>query len=270
MAPTSVALDNVKFFKAISEMGLIDDRNLSRADVDLIFTKVKAKGERRISLGQFTTAMVMIGRKKLNKADGDDSEVLNQLLNNAAVPSALDGSASDRTETKRRKAGGGDIVSRLTDPKLYTGAHKERFDAETGKGKGLAGRDSVSKGAGGAGAYRGGAVTDLSQITRGNLSRGGTTVPLRGGSPARTASSTAASPPRASAPKRSASPKKGGSIFDRLTDASQYTGAHRHRFDSDGRGRGLAGRDSVAKSGGGAGVYRGGAVSDLSQIVTRR
>ena len=31
------------------------------------------------------------------------------------------------------------IFDKLTDPKLYTGAHKERFDKD-GKGKGLAGR----------------------------------------------------------------------------------------------------------------------------------
>jgi len=38
-----------------------------------------------------------------------------------------------------------------------------------------------------------------------------------------------------------------GNIFDRLTDSSQYTGAHKHRFDQSGKGRGLAGRDRVMK-----------------------
>ncbi len=33
----------------------------------------------------------------------------------------------------------------MTDTSKYTGSHKERFD-ESGKGKGLAGRDSVKKG----------------------------------------------------------------------------------------------------------------------------
>jgi hypothetical protein len=32
------------------------------------------------------------------------------------------------------------------------------------------------------------------------------------------------------------------SIFDRLTDTSQYTGAHSGRFDADGKGRGIKGR----------------------------
>ena len=33
----------------------------------------------------------------------------------------------------------------------------------------------------------------------------------------------------------------------RLTDTSTYTGTHKHRFDKGGKGRGLAGRDSIAK-----------------------
>ncbi len=41
----------------------------------------------------------------------------------------------------------GGVVDRLTDTKKYTGSHKERFD-ETGKGKGLEGRDSSPKGRG--------------------------------------------------------------------------------------------------------------------------
>lgn len=32
------------------------------------------------------------------------------------------------------------VVDRLTDVSKYTGSHKERFDLETGKGKGKAGR----------------------------------------------------------------------------------------------------------------------------------
>ena len=35
--------------------------------------------------------------------------------------------------------------------------------------------------------------------------------------------------------------------IDRLTDTSKYTGTHKQRFDETGKGRGLAGRDSVAK-----------------------
>lgn len=40
----------------------------------------------------------------------------------------------------------GDIYDRLTDSSSYTGSHKHRFD-ETGRGKGLQGRDAPAKGA---------------------------------------------------------------------------------------------------------------------------
>jgi hypothetical protein len=35
-----------------------------------------------------------------------------------------------------------------------------------------------------------------------------------------------------------------GSVLERLTDTKRYTGAHKHRFDENGRGRGLQGRTS--------------------------
>ena len=55
------------------------------------------------------------------------------------------------------------------------------------------------------------------------------------------------------------SARKESSVFDKLTDSKQYTGAHKSRFDATGKGTGLAGRDSVAV-GKGAGVYQGGNV----------
>ena len=54
---------------------------------------------------------------------------------------------------------------------------------------------------------------------------------------------------------KKASKKKGGNIFDRLTDTKLYTGAHKHRFNADGSGRGKAGRTSAQ------------GVSDISQLT---
>ena len=78
-----------------------------------------------------------------------------------------------------------------------------------------------------------------------------------------------------------------GNIFDRLTDTSQYTGTHKHRFDDEGRGRGLDGRDYVSKGAGTSSfrhpqrvagkTFQGNTntntdvkYSDLSQFITRR
>ena len=70
------------------------------------------------------------------------------------------------------------------------------------------------------------------------------------------------------------------------TDSSGYTGAHKHRFDSSGRGRGTAGRDRVVKGGGYAassGAYAGRSgfrgntntgtdetIHDISQVLMRK
>jgi hypothetical protein len=60
----------------------------------------------------------------------------------------------------------------------------------------------------------------------------------------------------------------GEAVYDRLTDPQGFTGAHKHRFDATGVGRGLDGRDSVIKGGGNVvGAYMNGAVHDLSQIT---
>jgi hypothetical protein len=37
------------------------------------------------------------------------------------------------------------------------------------------------------------------------------------------------------------------SIFDKLTDPSKYTGTHKERFDSSGKGKGIEGRVDRAK-----------------------
>jgi hypothetical protein len=42
----------------------------------------------------------------------------------------------------------------MTDAKNYTGSHKERFDADTGKGKGKEGRADVSKNTGYVSSYK--------------------------------------------------------------------------------------------------------------------
>ncbi|KAI8519910.1 Tubulin polymerization-promoting protein member 3 [Branchiostoma belcheri] len=49
--------------------------------------------------------------------------------------------------------------------------------------------------------------------------------------------------------------KAGG--VDRLTDASQYTGSHKERFDAEGKGKGLEGRVDKADTSGYVGAYKG-------------
>ena len=63
------------------------------------------------------------------------------------------------------------VHDRLADSSTFTGAHRQRFDPTTGKGRGLAGRDPAVKGAGthsirGDGSAAGVVVHDVSQLYR--------------------------------------------------------------------------------------------------------
>jgi len=65
----------------------------------------------------------------------------------------------------------------------------------------------------------------------------------------------------------SATKSGGASVFDRLTNVNGYTGTHKERFNADGTGRGLGGRDTIAKGAGTVSSYKGGDVNSLSQIL---
>lgn len=129
------------------------------------------------------------------------------------------------------------IFDRLTDTSKYTGAHKERFNAD-GSGKGKAGRDT------------GYDPKDLSNMVDSKNKK----VPVTTSSPA---NKTKASPKKdelagkmkemkvSEKPTSDTKSKaKQPGIFDRLTDPSKYTGAHKGRFNADGSGKGKAGRDT--------------------------
>jgi len=98
------------------------------------------------------------------------------------------------------------IFDKLTDPKLYTGSHKNRFDEE-GKGKGKAGREDLHQ--------NDGYVASFSK-TKGEREIGA----------------------------------KESEVINRLTDPKLYTGAHKNRFDEEGKGKGKAGRVDVVHTDG--------------------
>lgn len=61
-----------------------------------------------------------------------------------------------------------------------------------------------------------------------------------------------------------------GGVLDRVTDTAQYTGTHQHRFDADGHGRGLAGRDAISKGRGHTPAHaNANNPADLSQLLDR-
>ena len=151
------------------------------------------------------------------------------------------------------------IFDRLTDPSLYTGTHQHRF-APDGRGLGLDGRDSPSKGQGATPAPRtlDASHVDLSAILRPDAKYS----PVSSDSALRAQVGKAVVGGKVGGSGGKGKAGGGPSIFDKLTDSSQYTGAHRARFDMAGNGRGMAGRDAASGT-----EYGGGRVTSLSQIT---
>ncbi|KAI9095929.1 p25-alpha-domain-containing protein [Phlyctochytrium arcticum] len=266
-------MDGAKFAKFARDNKLIDNKRVTSTDVDITFNKVKPKGSRKLDWNTFLDGLTDIAEKKNPGKKGRDALdiVIGTIMKKGGGPIATG-------TTPKNDA----ITDRLTDTSKYTGTHKLRFD-EAGRGRGAEGRDRAS------------ATDQLSKITnREETSVRGLPMSIdpqekdktskRSHSNLATASSDrldqSSSKPKSTkkgsntnlASKSSPAAKseeytaKGGSVFDRLTDSNQYTGAHKHRFNADGSGKGIVGRDSPSK-GGGPGTYRGGDVKDLSQIL---
>ena len=213
-----------------------------------------------------------------------DAAPKEQKLNLEVAPAA--GRSAQGVDT----AASARVFDKLTDPRLFTGSSKHRFD-DDGRGKGVAGRDAAPNNAV---AYRGGNVHDIAQVMRPEFHS--PTRQTRVVSHARNEEETRAArsttPPtvrdavavrdlqrmEGRSPRRQSSPSvskasstgsdAGSEIFDRLSDPRLYTGHHKHRFDENGRGKGVVGRDTAAKGAGNrSSPYRGGAVHDLAQIM---
>ncbi|KFO80201.1 Tubulin polymerization-promoting protein family member 2, partial [Cuculus canorus] len=115
----------------------------------LVPSRPRAKGARTITFAEFQQAMKEICGKRFK---GKSPEEALQ-----AVYSLIEGKEPGSVgTTKATKAGG---VERLTDTSKYTGSHKERFD-ESGKGKGLAGRQELTDNSGYVGGYKGAGTYD--------------------------------------------------------------------------------------------------------------
>jgi len=122
-APKSDALDNSKWAKALTDLLWLDDK-MTKTDGDLIFSKVKPKGGRKLQYDEFVVGVHEVAKKRYGADD------ISQLLRNTTIPKSQADAASPN------------VVDRLTNPATFTGSSKQRFD-EDGKGKGFEGRDAT-------------------------------------------------------------------------------------------------------------------------------
>lgn len=115
--------------KLCKDCGVIDGKNITLTDVDIVFSKVKKKSCRTITYDEFKAALGELARKKYKGKTGEEAET--------EVFQLIEGKTPVIAGVTRAVAS--PTVSRLTDTTKFTGSHKARFD-DTGRGKGKAGR----------------------------------------------------------------------------------------------------------------------------------
>ncbi|ELK07110.1 tubulin polymerization-promoting protein family member 2 [Pteropus alecto] len=142
-------MNNKNFSKLCKDCGIMDGKLVTSTDVDIVFSKVKAKNARTITFQQFQEAMKELGQKRFKEKNPDEA------LGN--VYKLMEGKDPATTGVTKATTVGG--VSRLTDTSKYTGTHKERFD-ESGKGKGIAGREEMTDNSGYVSGYKGAGTYD--------------------------------------------------------------------------------------------------------------
>jgi Ca2+-binding EF-hand superfamily protein len=86
-----VLMDNANFAKLIRECGLLSS-SLTSGDVDIVFSKVKSRGSRRINFEEFCTALGLIGERLL--PDRDTSSAFHEVVGHVLTS---DGPASRAT-----------------------------------------------------------------------------------------------------------------------------------------------------------------------------
>ncbi|XP_069460437.1 tubulin polymerization-promoting protein family member 3-like [Ambystoma mexicanum] len=140
---TGQEMNGKNWAKVCKDCKVIDGKAVTSTDVDIVFSKVKAKTARVINYEEFKKALEELASKKYKgKSQEEAFEAICQLI-----------AGKEPTNVGVTKATSTKAVERLTDPSKYTGSHKERFD-ETGKGKGKSGRETVVENTGYVGAYK--------------------------------------------------------------------------------------------------------------------
>ncbi|XP_062328097.1 tubulin polymerization-promoting protein family member 3 [Osmerus eperlanus] len=140
---TGKEMNGKNWAKLCKDCKIIDGKNVTSTDVDIVFTKVKAKTSRVITYEEFQKALEELAPKRFK---GQSKE---EALN--SVYKLIEG--KEPTNVGVTKVAKTAAVDRLTDTTKYTGSHKERFD-DTGKGRGKGGREELVEKTGYVGAYK--------------------------------------------------------------------------------------------------------------------
>uniref|UniRef100_A0A667FYS1 Tubulin polymerization promoting protein n=2 Tax=Felinae TaxID=338152 RepID=A0A667FYS1_LYNCA len=104
--------------KLCKDCQVIDGKNVTVTDVDIVFSKIKGKSCRTITFEQFKEALEELSKKRFKDKSSEEAvrEVHRLIEGKAPIISGVTKAISSPT------------VSRLTDTTKFTGSHKERFD----------------------------------------------------------------------------------------------------------------------------------------------
>ncbi|XP_060950970.1 tubulin polymerization-promoting protein family member 2 [Limanda limanda] len=141
---TGKEMNGKNFAKLCKDCNVTDGKKVTTIDVDIVFSKVKAKSARVITFEQFNQALTELAAKRFK---GKSKEEAQQQIYGLIV-------GKEPANAGTTKVTNAAAVDRLTDSTKYTGAHKGRFD-ETGKGKGKAGREDIADTSGYVSGYKG-------------------------------------------------------------------------------------------------------------------
>ncbi|XP_030622525.1 tubulin polymerization-promoting protein family member 3 [Chanos chanos] len=140
---TGKEMNGKNWAKLCKDCKVIDGKNVTSTDVDIVFTKVKSKSSRVITYEEFQKALEDLAPKRFKGQSKEEALQSMHSLIKGKEPTNVG-------VTKVAKTG---AVDRLTDTTKYTGSHKERFD-EAGKGKGKSGREEIVEHTGYVAAYK--------------------------------------------------------------------------------------------------------------------
>ncbi|KAK2505658.1 hypothetical protein MC885_006951 [Smutsia gigantea] len=129
--------------KLCKDCKVADGKVVTGTDVDIVFSKVKGKSARVINYEEFKKALEELATKRFKGKSKEEAF--------DAICQLVAGKEPANVGVTKAKTGG--AVERLTDTSKYTGSHKERFD-ESGKGKGIAGRQDILDDSGYVSAYK--------------------------------------------------------------------------------------------------------------------
>ncbi|KAJ3269403.1 hypothetical protein HDV01_001444 [Terramyces sp. JEL0728] len=249
-------MDNAHFAKFTRDSKLLD-KTITSTECDIVFNKIKAKTERKINFEQFQNCLKQIAAKKYSNKSPTEAyvTVCQNILNSGRQPTV---------QSSVNNAAQLDVTARLTDPSQYTGRHKvQHSEMEKSKSTSIGNLSESTRNSQTSMQKNFGSSSKLNQPASGKRGYNATLTPSV------EKLDNLANKPKKGDFKRSLPKLNEGksNVYDRLTDTKGYTGSHKLRFDEFGHGKGMGGRDSAPKGSGTNGVYHGGNVNSLSQIL---